>query len=181
MTGWMRARRSPAATGAPRSTSGLDQAVVLGEGEAVGGRHVEPAGRRGLGRAREDAGVAEQVAHAAPGDRDGLGAGGAAAAELGGDEGLAHGLGGGVEHADGVDLEHLHREGGGEGLDGGQGARLLGLVGQDVGGAEGQEVEGPAAGVEVEDEVGARQQRAGDVVGDLLGDAAGRASPGSCG
>ena len=72
-----------------------------------------------------------------------------------------------------VDLEHLHREGGGEGGDGGAGARLLRLVGQEVGGGEGEEVEGAAAGVEVEDDVGAGEELAGDVVGDLLGDGAG--------
>ena len=120
--------------------------------------------------------MAQQVADAAPGDRHGLGAGGAAAAELGGDEGLADVLGGGVEHADGVDLEHLHREGRGEGGDGGQGAGLLRLVGEEVGGGEGQEVEGAAAGVEVEDDVGAGQELARHVVGDLLGDGAGRAA-----
>ena len=102
--------------------------------------------------------MAQDVGDAAPGDGDGLGAGGAAAAELGGDEGLALRLGGGVEHADVVDLQHPHREGGGEGFDGGERAGLLGLVGQDVGGGERQEIKGLAAGVEVEDEVGAWQQ-----------------------
>ena len=130
----------------PASSAKVKQSPEGMSSQRVGG---------GLGGACEDAGVAQEVADAAPGDRDGLGAGGAAAAELGGDEGLAHGFGGGVEHADVVDLEHLHREGGGEGGDGGEGAGLLGLVGEDVGGGEGQEVEGAAAGVEVEDEVGA--------------------------
>ena len=51
---------------------------------------------------------------------------------------------------------------------------FLGLVGEDVGGGEGEKVEGAAAGVEVEDQVGAGEERAGDVVGDLLGDGAGR-------
>ena len=69
----------------------------------------------------DDAGMAQHVQHAAPGDAHGLGARRAAAAELGGDEDLAHLLGGGVVHADRVDLEHLHRLGRRERLDRGEG------------------------------------------------------------
>ena len=112
--------RLAARTGAPRSTSGSRRPVVLGEGEAVAGRHVEPARRRGLGRRprgcrRGRGGCAPRAwrsptvsARAVPPPPSSV------VTKV-----LPMRLGGGVEHADGVDLEHLHREGRGEGLDGG--------------------------------------------------------------
>ena len=156
VTGWMRATGAPARPGRrgrrigsirPSSSAKVKQSSEGMSSQRVGGglgRGLRGC-RRGIRRLWTPRRAMATVAAA----------GGAAAAELGGDEDLAEVLGGGVEHADRVDLEHLDREGRGEGLDGGETAGLLRLVGQDVGGAEREEVEGPAAGVEVEDEVGA--------------------------
>ena len=114
----------------------------------------------------------QKVARAAIGDPHASSARRAAAAELGRDEDLAQLLGRGVVHADRVELEQLHAVGRIERLHRGDAALLLLLVRQLVGGSEGKEVEGPAAGMEVEHDVGLRQQKALEVVGDLLGDAA---------
>ena len=123
----------------------------------------------------------QEVAHPAPRDGDRAGGRRAAAAEFGGDEGLAERLDRGVEHADGVDLEQLHRIGRVEGAHRRDAARPPAPTGRPVRGGEGQEVERLAAGVEIEHDVGHRRQRAVEVVGDLLGGrAVGRARE-SCG
>src|SRR5690606_41982535 len=46
--------------------------------------------------------------------------------------------------------------------------RLLVLVGQHVAGRERQEVQGPAAGMDIQDDIGQRQQGAAEIVGDLF-------------
>ena len=69
---------------------GFDHAVVLSEGEAITGRHVEPLGSALLDRASNDAGVAQHIENAAPRDPNGLRTRGTTAAKLRADENLAH-------------------------------------------------------------------------------------------
>ena len=102
-----------------------DETVIDTEAEAVLRGHVEPARRPWRGFARENAGMLEQVGDAALGDGGGFRHGGAPAPELGGDEDLAGHFRHGVEHADGVDLDHLHRPGRRKSGDGIEAALLL--------------------------------------------------------
>src|SRR5690606_41213262 len=88
-----------------------DEARLLGEDEAVVRRHVEEAARGRLRLSGEDAGVPQHVGDAAPGDGDGARACGAATAELGGAEDLAHLLGGPVVPADPRELAPSHAYG----------------------------------------------------------------------
>src|SRR6478609_2027768 len=54
---WMNARDHVSRPhGVAEIDAGLDETIVLGEAEAVAGRHVEPAGRMTLRRAGHDAG-----------------------------------------------------------------------------------------------------------------------------
>src|SRR5688572_31408381 len=63
----------------------LDQSIVLAEDEAIVARHVKRLRGRVLDPSLENAGMDQQVAHAALGNRNRARAGGAAAGELGGD------------------------------------------------------------------------------------------------
>jgi hypothetical protein len=147
-----------------------------GDKAAIGGEyHVRQARLRLdlLDVARQDADVVQHVAQAALGDADRKGRGAAAAAELGSDEDLAAALSLGVEHAEGVEFQHDHGVGRVEGLHGRRAARLqVGGVRQAMAGRVGHELQRLAARVQVDDDVGQRQQCRGDVVGDLLGDGA---------
>ncbi len=116
--------------------------------------------------------VDQEVAHAALADGQAGRGRGAAAAEFGGDEGLALGLHRGVVEPSGVELEHHHRVGRAEGYRTAQAGTLLLQIVEAMGGSEGHDIQGAATGVQVERDVAHRHQHAGEVVGDLAGHAA---------
>src|SRR6266566_3794026 len=83
----------------------LDQATLHACHVASAVRHVELGGGPLLDCAAHDPGMDQHIPDAAPGDRDRLGPGGAAAADLSRNEGLAERLGRRVVHAERVELE----------------------------------------------------------------------------
>ena len=148
--------------------AGLDETVIFSEAEAFGRRHVEPAGRLRLRPAGDDAGMLEHVHDAALGDPHRLRGRGAAARQFGRDEDLAHFLGSAVVHADRIDLDHPHGIGSRECSHRVEAAPFLCLVRQFMSGRIGQEVESASAGMEIENDVGQRQQGALEVIRDLF-------------
>jgi len=151
-----------------------DDVLVHHQGRQVAGHLDLPGHERHLGvdLALGDPGVDQQVADPAPGDGQTARRRRATAADLGRNEGQAHLLGRGVVHADRVDFQQRQGIGCGEGRPGGLAARLLLLVRQEVGGGEGHELQRLAAGVNVEHQIGERQQPALKIVGDLFRDRA---------
>ena len=150
----------------------LEDAAVFGDHEVrgIGAVHQACGGR--LRRTLDHAEVMQQVAHAALGDGDRGRGRRAAAAELGEQEHLAQLLDRGVEHAQAVELvdddaerraKRQHRR---------PGARHLIRILEHVHAAERQEVQGLAAGMEVDHGIAQRQDAPGHAVGDHLGDGA---------
>ena len=95
-----------------------------------------------------------------------------AAAQFRRNEDFPHFLGGRFVHADTVDLEQHHGIGRIERLHRRHASFLLGLVGEPVSAGEGHEVECLATGMNIDDDIGHRQKRAREIVGDLLSDRA---------
>ena len=153
----------------PQVEAEFHQTGVLAGHETGAVGHVEVCGRAKLRLAGQDSGMSQDVVHASFGYGQRPRARAAAATQLGRNEGLAERLGRGVVHAGRVDFQEHQAVGGIEGLHGGDAARFLFLVLEDVGGCERQKIQGPAARVYVRHKVGERQQVALEVVGDLFG------------
>src|SRR4029077_13698391 len=86
----------------------LDEAAAQGADIAVGVGHIEKRGGSALELASEHARMDQQVAHTTLGNGNRLGSCRAAAAELGGDEGLAQLLRGRVIGSDRIELAQHH-------------------------------------------------------------------------